>query len=232
MRRLYAAEVSLVDRWFGFLMDGLWRMGLMDNTAVILTSDHGFYHGEHNLIGKVQLERDGNICKRWPCYDTIARVPLIIMLPGQKPGRAFSQFCQPPDLMPTILDIAKAPTPKTVQGTSLLPVVLRKRRKTRDLAVTSYTYVQDAEARCPTSVRTEDFLYVYGGDEWESELYDLRKDPREQRNILARKKDVALAMHERYLQFLEEIECPKEWIEGRREFCPAPRASLPRQKWL
>jgi len=232
MRCLYAAEVTLVDRWIGYLLDSLERLRMADDTLVVLASDHGFYHGEHNLIGKVQLEREGSICKRWPCYDTIARAPLILTIPGQEPGRNFLQLCQAPDLMPTILDIAGAPIPATVQGMSLLPLVRGKRRKMRDLAVTSHTYVQDAEVRCPTAVRTDNFLYVYGGDEWGSELYDLRKDPQEQRNIISRKRDVAKAMHQRYLDFLKQMDCPKQWIEGRREFCPTPRATLPRQRWL
>jgi arylsulfatase A-like enzyme len=232
MRKLYAAEVTLVDRWIGYLIDGLARMGLAEETATILTSDHGFYHGEHNLIGKVQLEREGPICRRWPCYDTIAHAPLIIKLPGMKRHRTVTGFSQPPDLMPTILEIVGAQRPATVQGASLMPLTRRKQRQVRDLAITSHTYLQDAEARCPTAVRTDDYLYIYGGDEWPSELYDLIADPGEQRNILAQKKDVGQALHARYLKFLEEIECPKERIDGRREFCPTPRTTLPRQRWL
>ncbi len=232
MRKLYAAEVTLVDRWIGYLLSGVERMGFADNTIIVLTSDHGFYHGEHDLIGKVQLERDGVISRRWPCYDTIARAPLIIAQPGQKGARAVSALCQAPDIMPTILDMVGTAIPGTVQGQSLLSVMKRRKRAVRDLAVTSHTYVQDAEVRCPTAFRTDDHLYIYGGDEWKTELYDLRKDPKEQRNILARKKDVAKALHQRYIGFLNDIECPREWIEGRREFCPVPRASLPRMRWL
>lgn len=232
MRCLYAAEVTLVDRWIGYLLQGLAQMGLYDSTIIILTSDHGFYHGEHNLIGKVQLERDGVISRRWPCYDTIARAPLLIKLPRSTQHRIINAFCQPPDLMPTILDLVGAPIPSTVQGISLKRLMKGKAPKVRDAAITSYTYLQDAEVRCPTAFRTTDYLYIYGGDEWESELYDLRKDPQERRNILPRHKQVAQAMHERYLRFLEQIQCPRERIEGRREFCPKPRSPLPRMRWL
>jgi arylsulfatase A-like enzyme len=134
--------------------------------------------------------------------------------------------------MPTILDLAGAPIPGTVQGKSLLPIIRGRQRAIRDLAVTSHTYLQDAEVRCPTAVRTDDFLYIYGGDEWPSELYDLKKDPGERRNILPKRRDVACALHERYLAFLREVDCPKEWLEGREDCCPTPRSPLPRMKWL
>jgi len=232
MRALYAAEATMVDHWIGVLLDTLERLRLSDSTAVIFTSDHGFYHGEHGLIGKVRLNRRDRIIARWPLYSTITRIPLVIRVPGLRGARAHRAFCQPPDLMPTLLELAGARIPRTVQGASLLPLLRGERTPVREVAVASCTYVQDDAVRCPTSLRTGRYLYVYGGDEWPSELYDLRKDPQEQRNIISRKRDVAKAMHQRYLDFLKQIDCPKQWIEGRREFCPTPRATLPRQRWL
>lgn len=227
MRDLYAAEVTLVDRWIGYLLDGLDRMGLAGNTAVILTSDHGFYHGEHGLIGKVRLDRRGRIVARWPLYRTITHVPLIARVPGLRGGRTSSAFCQPPDLMPTILDLASAKIPPSVQGRSLVPVMSGSARSIRDFAVSSLTYQQDAEVRCPTSFRTRDYLYIDGGDEWPASLYDLGRDPGETRNVIDRKPEIARRMHERYIAFLEEINCPRERIEARRVFPPLPRRRKP-----
>jgi len=51
-RALYAGEVTLVDRWVGYLLERVESLGLMDNTAIFFTTDHGFYLGEHGYIGK------------------------------------------------------------------------------------------------------------------------------------------------------------------------------------
>ena len=53
----YCGEVTLVDTWLGYLLGMVERMGLMDNTAVIFTSDHGFYYGEHGFFGKMNLAK-------------------------------------------------------------------------------------------------------------------------------------------------------------------------------
>jgi len=95
MRCMYAGEVSLVDRWIGYFLDAVERLGFADSTAVLLTSDHGFYHGEHGYIGKVQLSRQGGIIRRWPLYATIAHIPLIVKLPGGPASEERDCFCQP-----------------------------------------------------------------------------------------------------------------------------------------
>ncbi len=230
MRRMYAAELTMVDAWIGHLLEALDRMELWDDTLVIFTSDHGFYHGEHGYIGKVQLTRQNVICKRWPLYETIARPPLIACGPGIAPGQRIPAFAQPPDLMPTILNLAGADVPEQCQGMSLAPALRGQSAATRDFAITSLTFAQDTEARAPSSLRNGDYLYVYGGDECESELYDLTVDPEETRNIIAEETDAARAMHRSYLDVLRELECPAEWLEGRAEFMPRRRRGLPARR--
>jgi len=239
MRCLYAAEVTLVDRWIGYLLEAVERLRLADETLVALTSDHGFYHGEHGLIGKVQLTRGGVICRRYPLYGTITRAPLIIRGPGIRGGQATNALCQPPDLMPTILDLAHperrrrrgARMPGTVQGRSLKALVEGKGGGAAE-AVTSYTFLQDSEVRSPSALRTKEWTYLYGGDEAPTELYDLRQDPDEQRNVLASHRAEAERLHARYLDFLERVDCPVECLAGRREFDPRPRKGLPRQRLI
>jgi arylsulfatase A-like enzyme len=231
MRCLYAAEVTLVDRWIGYLLDALERLRMADDTLVILTSDHGFYHGEHGLIGKVELTRRGVICRRYPLYRTILQAPLVVRGPGIRGGRTAAGLCQPPDLTPTILDYVGTRVPARVQGVSLRPRIEGKRQGARE-AVGSYTFLQDAEVRAPSTLRTVEWSYIYGGDEAPSELYDLRRDPDERHNIFARQRAQAERLHAQYIEFLERIECPREHVTRRREFDPAPRRRLPRQRWI
>ena len=231
MRFMYAGEVSMVDRWVGHLLRTVEEMGLVDDTAVVLTSDHGFYHGEHNFIGKVQLHRDGRIVLRYPLYRTISHAPLLVRIPCCR-RRKLEGFVQPPDLMPTLLEIAGAKVPSHVQGRSLLPEIRGDQARGPGFAVSSYTYRQDAEVRCPTSLRTREFLYVYGGDEWQSEFYDLRRDPGERNNILKENPDQALEAHRLLVSFLDKIGCPRQSLKMRRSLSPRPRRSLPPSRIL
>jgi len=232
MRAMYAGKLTMVDRWIGHLLDGIQRMGFAENTAILFTSDHGFYLGEHNLIGKVRLDRKGVICGRWPLYSTISHPPLLVKIPGLTKGERYDTFCQPPDITATILHLMDVPIPPRVQGLSLLPPIRRERKTIRDCAISSCTYITDAEVRCPTCFRTEDYLYVYGGDEWRSELYDLKADPAEAQNIIDKRADVARRLHAQQLDFLKTIACPKTSLEARQEFNPTPRADLPYKRLI
>ena len=227
MRCMYAAKLTMVDRWIGHLLDGIEFMGLAEDTAVILTSDHGFYHGEHGLIGKVHLSPEGKFVKRWPLYETIAHSPLLLRVPGLLGGKRFRPFCQPPDLPATILDLMSAPMPEGVQGQSLLPVIRGDKDKLRDFAVSAMTHTTDAQIRSPASFRTDDCLYVYGGDEWDSELYDLNADPEESCNVIDEQEAPARDMHRQYLDFLQAIDCPQMSLDARAEFRPQRRTELP-----
>ena len=232
MRCMYAGKLTMVDRWIGYLLDGVRQMGLWDDTAIIFTSDHGFYHGEHDLIGKVGLDRDGAICGRWPLYETLSHAPLLIKVPGEASNVIRQTYCQPPDLMPTILELAGAPIPEGVQGGSILPVVKEEQDLLREFAVSSLNYVQDAEVRSPTSYRTADWLYIYGGDEWDHELFDLNNDPGETTNVIDDNQEIAAQLHEDLLKFLRSVDCPTKSLDARREFRPVPRKDVPYRKLI
>ena len=231
MRFMYAGEVSLVDRWIGHLLGTLDVADLADDTCVVLTSDHGFYHGEHGFIGKVQLDRDGRIVLRWPLYRTISHIPLVLSLPGEEGGRV-SCLCQPPDFLPTLLEIAGLPRPSHVQGRSLVPQVMGSPSDSREAAISSLTFRQDELVRPPTSFRTRDCLYIYGGDEWRSEFYDLRSDPGEEMNLIDSREGEAREAHRQMLEFLRLAGCPMSSLEMRREFNPGPREELPAERIL
>ncbi|MGC8972307.1 MAG: sulfatase family protein [bacterium] len=232
MRAMYAGEVTMVDRWLGFLLEGLKYMDLWDDTAIILTSDHGFYHGEHGLIGKVELDRNGTIIKRWPLYDTITRIPLIVRIPGGPSGKMYDSLCQAPDLTVTLYDLARLRIPDTCQGCSLLPVINGEKNQIRNLTVTSHTYITDKECRCPSSIRTKEWLYIYGGDEWQHELYNLREDPIQKNDVFDEEREIAKDLHQEYINWLKEMECPEVSIHLRSKFNDRPREDLPYAKTI
>jgi len=72
VRGLYAGEATFVDKWVGELLNEIERLGLLENSLLILLSDHGHPHGDHGSI----METDDNL------YNELLRIPLLILLPG------------------------------------------------------------------------------------------------------------------------------------------------------
>lgn len=114
IRSCYAGEVTLSDKYFGEFMGRLERLGLLENTMVVVTADHGYLFGEHNWVGKHSST----------LYNQIAQTPLLVYHPQQaEPGRQVHHLVQMPDLYATILEAVGADT-GDVHGRSLLPLML------------------------------------------------------------------------------------------------------------
>lgn len=112
IRANYAALVAMCDDYFGRLLDYFDRHDLWRDTALILTTDHGFLLSEHDWWGKNLM----------PYYVEIANIPLIIHHPamGAQAGTRRSTLTQSIDLMPTLLDLHGLAIPAEVRGRSLL----------------------------------------------------------------------------------------------------------------
>lgn len=125
IQALYAGEVTLFDRWFGYFMDQLEVMGVLDNTMVILTTDHGTYNGDHGRLGKNHV-----------LWDPLSNIPLIIRHPKYAHGTRPKQFAQHIDFFPTALEAAGLDAPEGLHGTSLLPYLENPDREdTRDAII-------------------------------------------------------------------------------------------------
>lgn len=109
---LYCGEVTFVDEWFGHFYNKLRSTGLLENTMVIVTSDHGFLFGEHNWVGKHSRI----------LYQDIARTPLLIQAPLIKSGTVYRELVQMKDLTPTILETMGIEVPVAMHGKSLVPL--------------------------------------------------------------------------------------------------------------
>lgn len=183
-RAEYMAEVSLVDHWFGQLLDKIDELGLAEDTAVIFASDHGYLFGEHELTGKSLFpEAEGKIYyEAIPMYNDIRRVPLVIRLPGQSEGQRIKALAQIPDLTSTILEMAGLVATETVggqsrvqalqcgvffteewqfqpaslHGRSLMPLLRGETDRHRDIAVCSNTLVHHSPLMARCAVVTED----------------------------------------------------------------------------
>lgn len=180
----YRAEATMVDRWFGVLLDKLDDLGLAEDTAVIFTSDHGYLFGEHDLTGKSLLpEFDGQFYyEAIPLYHDVRAIPLLIHMPGQRQRRDIRAQVQPVDLMPTILELGgvvateivhgQAQTqalqcgvfytedwqfdPAILHGRSLLPLLRGETDSHRDITVTSETIIHHAKPMAKSAIVTND----------------------------------------------------------------------------
>ena len=115
LRANYAALVTMTDEYFGKLLNIFDQYDLWSDTALVLTTDHGFLLGEHDWWAK----------NRMPVYDEIAHIPLMIYHPdfAGEGGTRRHALTQTTDLMPTLLDMAGLEIPADVSGHSLLPVL-------------------------------------------------------------------------------------------------------------
>lgn len=223
----YCGEITMVDRWVGRVLERIESLDLMDETAIIFTSDHGFYFGEHGLLGKARLQEG---CWHWsPIYDEVARIPLLIYLPRAKATRIDS-FVGPPDLMPTILELAGLDVPPDVHGHSLLPLLQGERQSIRDWAVTSWPLyntgqrvrlIDDLERGVaeplPSTFRDDQWTLIYATQDQPLELYRMDQDPVQSNNVAQENETVAQRLHARFISFLEEVGTATELLQGRRQ---------------
>ncbi len=183
MRSLYRAEVSQIDRWVGNLIEAMDHGKLFDDTAILFLSDHGYYLGEHGLIGKPSWRR---IQRPTPIYEELGHVPLLIRHPGKlAAGGTIRGLAQPPDIFPTVVDLLGLPAAPWVQGHSLVPR-LRGEPSPQKFAVGGcHPHEQDGVGSL--TVWTDKWCLLYSpiaGLE-DSELFDLRADPTNDRNVIA-----------------------------------------------
>jgi arylsulfatase A-like enzyme len=171
----YDAEVQFTDRYIGQILDALAAGGLASDTAVVVMSDHGEAFGEHRFGGE-RMYFHGKTT-----YDELLRVPLVFYAPGALPPRRIDQPVMLIDLGPTLIDLFKADLPPSFHGRSLLPAMLGQPLSPRSV------YAE----MLPTPWWNHFWRAFIEGDdklidkvsEGMIEVYDLRGDPTEQRNL-------------------------------------------------
>ncbi len=166
-RALYSGEVTMVDRWFGYLFERIESLGLLESTAVFFLSDHGFYLGEHGYIGKVILTPEYQ--QSIPLYSEVARIPLLVHLPrhfNTNTGSRIGSFVQTADLMPTICDLLAVEIPQPVRSGSFVFLLKGEAGELSEFVICSPTISHPGiEVPHPTtraSIYDRDWLLVYG----------------------------------------------------------------------
>ena len=172
----YLACVKAVDENVGRVLDYLDKNDLTKNTVVILSSDQGFYLGEHGWFDKRFM------------YEESYRQPLLMQWPVVIPaGNTNDALVMNVDFVPTFLDAAGAPIPGDLQGVSLAPLFRTGKTPANWRDATYYHYYEYPAVHAVKrhyGMRTKRYKLIhfyFDIDAWE--LYDLEKDPRELHNV-------------------------------------------------
>jgi len=171
----YLRCIASVDDNVGRLLDFLDESGLTDNTIVFYTSDQGFYLGDHGWFDKRFM------------YEESLRMPLLARYPGKiKAGSLNDDIVLNLDFGPTFLDLAGVSKPPDMQGSSIRRLLRGKTPGNwrKSMYYRYYEYPAVHSVKRHYGVRTERYKLIHfyhDIDEWE--LYDLRKDPREMKNV-------------------------------------------------
>ena len=166
-----------IDESLGKVIETLKKIGELDNTVIIYSSDNGYFMGEHTF-------RDKRLA-----YENSIRVPMIIRYPKLiNENSEINEQCLNIDLAPTILDLAEINKPKYMQGESMVSLISgKKNRKWRKSILFEY-FVDDAWPYAgpdQLAVRTDRYKLVDNFLENDiDELYDLINDPGEMNNLI------------------------------------------------
>ncbi len=163
----YLGLCTQVDAAMEVVLEELERLGVMDNTIIVYTADHGDFAGEHGLWEKV-----GGISSR-----AVTRVPLIVRYPRSVvEGLVRSRVVETIDIFPTFCELAGLPVSDHLQGRSFVPLLGDDPERTREDALTENSYRK--------ALATERFRFVANIGDESDELYDVENDPWELHNLI------------------------------------------------
>jgi len=208
---LYARMIEMLDADVGRVLDAVEAAGQAEDTVILFTSDHGDGRGRHMHVSK------------WYPYEESVKVPMIVSCPGRvtQGNRDATHLVSGVDVMPTMCDYAGVKAPKHVQGRSLRPLLEGKNPTWREFVVSDFRI----HGRV---VRTPRYKYVsFKGDPVE-QLFDMKADPWETRNLYDQAAHAAtLKDHRKLLADFEAQLRPVEPTRGaprprRRPKRPAP----------
>lgn len=166
MRANYAGEVTLVDKWFGHFINKLADLKLLDNSLIIVLSDHGHSLGEHGVTGKIP----------WALYPELIEIPFLIRHPeGKGAGQTSDYFASTHDVAPTVLGALGVKPTQPMDGVDLTAFLEGKEPPERTHITTAFNNF--------VWVRNDRYALICRNDGAEPKLYDLQSDPQMEQNI-------------------------------------------------
>jgi arylsulfatase A-like enzyme len=180
MQALYAAELTMTDRWLGVFMERLFQLGLDGDTVIVLVGDHGILLGDYGLTGKIPSA----------LHPALAQVPLVIVDPDRRlAGQASSYFASTHDVGPTVLAMAGVRPPRSMDGVDLSPLFHGGRPPERPFAYGGFSNAH--------YLRSERWALMGSNRGNHLRLFDLKQDPGEHRNVAAQHRTLARRLYRR-----------------------------------
>ncbi len=162
----YYGLISMIDNEIGRVIEAVREAGDLDNTIILYTADHGDFAGEHGLF-----------LKGLSLYESIHRVPFLLVWPGGPQGAACDGIIETVDWYPTVCRLCGIEAPAGRDGRDILPVALGE-QPGKQAAFCEYML-----DRKLCAIRTQDYRLVINADAGYGELYDTRSDPGEILNL-------------------------------------------------
>jgi len=202
-RLTYAAAVRELDSLLEDLLAALRNEGYLENTIVVLTSDHGEHLGEQHLLGH-----------QYSVYEPLANVPLVLYYPARITPRRDDRPVSNLDIFPTLLEIAGIDKPVGDTGVSLLEPLADRRRICTYTGVVTRRF-DAVRRRVPgfdpapwnrtlCAYYAEPYKFIRGSD-GRHELYRLDVDPLEKHNLIDLETGVARRLREESRQYLDTL---------------------------
>ena len=172
-RAHYYANVSMIDTQVGEIIKALERRGVLDDTVIIFTSDHGDCLNDHGHSQK------------WTMYEQSVHVPAVIYHPGQiKAGNRVKDLVALFDFGPTILEIAGVAPPEWMEARSLVPYFNASHDPTRERVFSEHSEDRILNSiEFMTMIRQGPWKLVHLLNDKEGQLFNLEEDPREVHNL-------------------------------------------------
>ncbi|MCD6361245.1 MAG: sulfatase-like hydrolase/transferase, partial [Armatimonadetes bacterium] len=191
----YYGKISLIDHWIGRILDAQRARGRMDDTVIILWSDHGEMLGDHLRLHKTIF------------FESALRVPMMVRWPGlTRSGATCAEPVQQIDIFRTLLEGLELEPSQRALGRSLIPL-LRGEEDPREAI---------SEVDHYTCLCTERYKYVMHDSGAGLQLFDLEEDPGEQENLCGREdaRDLEIEMRDRMLNFIANTQVRMPWGPG------------------
>jgi len=174
-REGYLAAISFLDEQIGHVLTALEKKGELQNTLIVISSDHGDMMGDHHLWRK-----------SYP-YEGSAGVPMIIRWPESlriKAGRGqvIKELVELRDILPTFLDIARVAIPSEMDGMSMMPLIEGKKKGWRKVLDMEHGQCYWKENTW-TGLTDQRYKYIYYSVTGEEQLFDMVNDPGEKNNL-------------------------------------------------
>jgi arylsulfatase A-like enzyme len=190
----YDASLRWADSFVGKLVERLKQQGLLEQTLLIVTADHGEAFGEHGYTFHIDCP-----------YDEVLHIPLLVRFPGpNRPVGRVHALTQTIDVTPTILEMESLPIPRgEVQGKSLVPLLTGAADRANE-----FVFSRGGAQSAFFIVRDAHFTLLLYKDAKQRALYDMDTDPWQTRKVISQQADRAAALTRAFGQFAKTQKYP------------------------